>query len=337
MKVNMIRHIVESRPYLSLILTVGIGTLLSQRFPFPEDNAMLQLVAAEKPAIFIAIKYAYETMLFSTPFIGCSMLFSILYIFFVRPHESVVLNPLPPYPKMTERDRLFLVVGELHHPKHPEPVEQPRWLMIPDRGLFTGVAIFGAIGSGKTSCCMYPFTEQILGYRAGDAEQRAAGLVLEVKGDFCHKVRKILKKYGRQNDYFEISLDCPYRYNPLHNDLEAYALAYGIASLLNNLFGRGKEPFWQQAYTNLVKFIILLHKVNHDYVTLFDVYECAINPDKLEFRIKEGERLFQTNEYVLVPDGEYIARRELVKFGFDRDTSTGEMKAAISVELLRHL
>ena len=33
------------------ILTVGIGTLLSQRFPFPEDNAVLQLVAAEKPVM----------------------------------------------------------------------------------------------------------------------------------------------------------------------------------------------------------------------------------------------------------------------------------------------
>jgi hypothetical protein len=171
-----------------------------------------------------------------------------------------------------------------------------------------GNAIFGAIGSGKTSCCIYPFAEQILGYQAGDADRRAAALVLEVKGDFCHKVRKILKRYGRENDYFEISLDCPYRYNPLHNDLEAYALAYGIASLLNNLFGRGKEPFWQQAYTKLVKFIILLHKFNYDYVMLFDVYECAINPDKLEMKIKDGERLFQTQEYVLVPDGEYIGR-----------------------------
>jgi hypothetical protein len=161
--------------------------------------------------------------------------------------------------------------------------------------------------------------------------------VLEVKGDFCHKVRKILKKHGREDDYLEVSLDCPYRYNPLHNDMEAYALAYGIASLLNNLFGRGKEPFWQQAYTNLVKFIILLHKVNYDYVTLFDVYECAINPEKLEMKIREGERLFQTEEYVLVSDAEYIARRDLLKFGFDRDTSTGEMKVAISAELLRYL
>ncbi len=333
----MIRRVVESRPYLSLILTVGIGIVLSQRFPFPDYNAVLQLIALERPMIFAGIKYAYEAMLFSTPFIGCSMLFSLLYIFFVQPREVAALTPLPPYPTVTERDRLFLVIGELHHPKRPEPAEQPQWLIIPDRGLYTGIAIFGAIGSGKTSCCMHPFAEQILAYRASDAARRAAGLVLEVKGDFCHKVRKILKRCGREQDYFEISLDCSYRYNPLHNDLEAYARAYGIASLLNNLFGRGKEPFWQQAYTNLVKFIILLHKVNYDYVTLFDVYECAINPEKLEMKIKEGERLFQTQEYVLVRDTEVVNRRDLTNFGFDRDPSSNEMRAAISVELLRHL
>jgi hypothetical protein len=41
------------------------------------------------------------------------------------------------------------VVGELHHLKRPEPEKYPRWLTIPDRGLYTGIAIFGAIGSGK--------------------------------------------------------------------------------------------------------------------------------------------------------------------------------------------
>ena len=46
------------------------------------------------------------------------------------------------------------------------PSESPQWLVIPERGLFTGVAILGAIGSGKTSCCMYPFAEQILAYNA---------------------------------------------------------------------------------------------------------------------------------------------------------------------------
>ena len=99
----------------------------------------------------------------------------------------------------------------------------------------------------KTSCCMYPFADQILAYKASEEDRRIGGLVLEVKGDFCNKIKEILARHGREEDYIEIGLGSQYRYNPLHNDLDAYALAYSIASLLNNLFGKGKEPFWQQA------------------------------------------------------------------------------------------
>jgi hypothetical protein len=118
---------------------------------------------------------------------------------------------------------------------------------------------------------MYPYLEQLLAYRAGDPARRVGALVLEVKGDFCAHVHAILARHGRAGDYVEISLTSVYRYNPLHNDLDAYALAYGIATLMTNLFGRGKEPFWQQASTNLVKFVILLHQVLEDYVTPFQV------------------------------------------------------------------
>lgn len=235
------------------------------------------------------------------------------------------------------RSALYLIIGELHHPKRPRPAATPQWLIVPERGLFTGIAIFGAVGSGKTSGCMYPFAYQVLAYQAENAERRAAALVLEVKGDFCHKVRGILEKHGRSEDYVEISLASPYRYNPLHNDLEAYALAYGIASLLNNLFGRGKEPFWQQAYTNLVKFIILLHKVLYDYVTLFDVYECAINSHKLELKIAEGEELFSTADYISIEDAVYVVHRELSRFPWERVEGTNWMKAASSEELKRIL
>jgi hypothetical protein len=172
--IEVIRNIVAWRTYLTLMLTIGVGVILMRRFPFSDYNAMLLTIAAERPAIFAGIKYAYDAMLFSTPLIGASMLFSILYIFFVRPQQYLALSPLSPYPPAADRDRLFLVVGELHHPKRPEPVEQPQWLTIPDRGLYTGIAIFGAIGTGKTSCCMYPFTEQTLAYRATDISQRAA-------------------------------------------------------------------------------------------------------------------------------------------------------------------
>ena len=82
---------------------------------------------------------------------------------------------------------------------------------MPERGLFAGIAIFGAVGSGKTTGCMYPFAEPVLGYCVDEAERRISGLVLEVRGDFCHKVRRILEKYGRADDYVELSLASPYR------------------------------------------------------------------------------------------------------------------------------
>ena len=63
-------------------------------------------------------------------------------------------------------------------------IQTTEWLTIPERGLSTGVAIFGAVGSGKTSACMPPFTRQLLSWQANNPDRRVAALVLEVKGDF---------------------------------------------------------------------------------------------------------------------------------------------------------
>ena len=87
------------------------------------------------------------------------------------------------------------------------------------------------------------------GVAEGSDSEKVGRLILEVKGDFCAQVRGILRQHGREADYVEIGLDSVYCYNPLHNELEPYVLAYSIPTLLNTLYGRGKEPFCQQAYT----------------------------------------------------------------------------------------
>ena len=285
---SMMQRILNSKNLVAFVLAAATGMTLYFRVTFPEGNTFLLIMALRSPSAFEVLKYSYTLFLFSTPYIGYSVVLSGLYIFALKAKQRIRAGRLPLLPDPGKRDDLFLVVGEVHNPRKQVPAESPQWLVIPERGLFTGVAILGAIGSGKTSCCMYPFAEQILAYRSDDTEKRIGGLVLEVKGDFCHRVKEILARHGRAEDYVEIGLDSQYRYNPLHNDLDAYALAYNIASLLNNLFGRGKEPFWQQAYTNLVKFIILLHKVAYDYVTFFDVYECAI--DNAEHSKEKNQR-----------------------------------------------
>ena len=107
------------------------------------------------------------------------------------------------------------------------------------------MAIFGAVGSGKTSACLHPFARQLLSWQAKNPERRPAALILEVKGDFCHDIRAILKDAGREADYIELSLDGRLTWNPLSATwLDSYSLAYTVASLLNQLFGKGKEPFW---------------------------------------------------------------------------------------------
>src|ERR1700731_180411 len=276
------------------------------RAPFPDTNLFLHVMALRSSSAFLFFKYSYTLFLYTTPYIACSVLLSGVYIFTLKAARKIRAGKLPLYPDPAQKTERLLVVGELHDPRTQMPSETPHWLVIPERGLFTGIAIVGAVGSGKTAACMYPFAEQILAYKAADKDRRIGGLILEVKGDFCARVHDILKRHDRAEDYVEISLTSEYRYNPLHNDLDAYALAYNIASLLNNLFGRGKEPFWQQAYTNLVKFVILLHKVAFDYVTLFDVYECAINPELLESRIKEAERRLIEADSVLLWEEEYL-------------------------------
>jgi hypothetical protein len=153
--------------------------------------------------------------------------------------------------------------------------------------------------------------------------------VLEVKGDFCHKIKEILTQRGRADDYIEISIDSEWAYNPLHNDLDGYALAYGIASLLNNLFGKGKEPFWQQAYTNLIKFIIILHHVGFGYVTLFDVYESAICLDVFEKKMRQAEENILGKSFLAVAREAFQPHaRELAELGFEADES-GQLYRAV--------
>jgi hypothetical protein len=327
----MILRLLHSRQLVSAFLAAVTGMALFLRAPFPEGNLFLQLMAAKSHAAFLFLKYSYTLFLYTTPFVAFSVVLSGLYICALKARARIREGKLPPFSNPGQRAELSLVIGEVHHPRKHIPSENPRWLSIPERGLFTGIAIVGAVGSGKTASAMYPFAEQILAFRANDPTRRIGGLILEVKGDFCSKVRDILARHGRSEDYVEISLESEYRYNPLHNDLDAYALAYSIASLLNNLFGRGKEPFWQQAYTNLVKFIILLHKVAFDYVTLFDVYECAINPEALERKIAEAERRLLEADSALLTEEEYLKfPRDLEPFEFRLDQESNRYRAAFT-------
>jgi len=302
----MLRTLVEARGLVAMLVAASVGTWGLHTYPVRTDDVFLALIEARKPFVFQVLAYVYATLWFTTPFFATSLVTSVLAIITYRHPLGTRERALPPYPAPESRPAPSLVLGEAHFDTMPGRAPSPSWLTIPQRGLYTGVMVLGAVGTGKTSACMYPYVEQLLRWRADDPERKIGGLVLEVKGDFCGQVRTILTQAGRERDYVEIGLDGGFCYNPLHNDLDPYAVAYAIATLLNNLFGKSKEPFWQQAYTDLLKFVILLRRITDGYTTLSEVYRYILEDRQIDEDIKRVKNsLAEAPEVIVISTGDY--------------------------------
>ena len=80
---------------------------------------------------------------------------------------------------------------------------------------------------------MHPVARQLLGWQADNPARRPAALVLEVKGDSCHDIRRMLTELDRGGDYIELSLDGRLPWNPPSATwLDSYSLASPVASRL---------------------------------------------------------------------------------------------------------
>jgi len=218
---SLSRPLVEHRLVLSFGLSTACGVLLGSMYPFEVQNPFLQLIALERPAIFHGLVWSYSLFLYSTPLLVFSILFSLAYIHFFEPRPGRVAGALPPYPDPRHRADLFLIAGEVHHKLKPEPSPAPRWLSIPERGLYTGICVIGAIGSGKTQAVILLAMRQLFAYRANDPERRLSGVVRAVKCDLCRQVRSVLNGCGRTEDYGEVPIAGDVRYKPLNNDADA--------------------------------------------------------------------------------------------------------------------
>jgi hypothetical protein len=137
----MRRVLIEYRFVISLALAAIAGGAGLRAWPFPAGNPLLGLIAVQQPAIYAGFAYAYATAWFSTPFLLMNIVGSFVYIFVARADRRVIPAALPPYPQPDERTDLFLVLGEQHHRVAPTPAAAPRWLIIPERGLYTGIGL----------------------------------------------------------------------------------------------------------------------------------------------------------------------------------------------------
>ena len=260
-------------------------------WPAPGSVPLLDLVALRNPLGWLLIRAWFWLAPLAAGTVLAAMAVSAWDLWGPQGSRRSRKGRLPPHPFDPRAEELSVTLGELHHPVEPVESPAPEWLTIPARGLYTGTLIVGAVGSGKTSACMHPFARQAFGWQARDPRRRACGLILEVKGDFCFQVRDLLAGHGRAGDYLEIALDGQWAWNPLDDpDQDSYSLAYTVGSLINQLFGKSKEPFWQQAYTAFARNAVELFRLGRQpWFTMQDIYRLAISPDEFGRRLAAAE------------------------------------------------
>ncbi len=307
---NLVRVLADDHsPQINdLLVRLGIGD------PDPSNDSTLFIVQSNSPTLFAFFAFFSIFAPGVLFFITSSVVESVAHVWFEEMLKLRSRGKLPPWPLHSSDRAPMLCIGEVHHKQKFAEHPYPKWLTMPEKGLYTGLAIFGAIGTGKTTSCMKPFCRQLLEWQSKDLEQRVAMLVLEVKGDFCYDVQSMLEEYGRMDDYMELSLgEGGKQWNPLNAPwLDTYSLAYTLASLVNQLFGKSKEPFWQQAYTNVIRWIIETYRSFPDpWFTFKDIYVCMLDKEELE-KLIDRQTSYVYGKYLYefhVEDDVYQANR----------------------------
>ena len=205
-------HFVVRLPALLLFFFGGVWyavwSFVRRPFPSLDEHPILALVQFHTPDFFSFMVLWY----YLSPFVAvmlCGVISVTVWKVWLegRRRDFAAFAKLPPWPLDPKQKAPAIVIGEVHHPVEAREIFSPSWLTIPERGLYTGVAIFGAVGSGKTSACMNPFARQLLGWQAGDPQMRAAALVDLLR----QSVYSRLAGYEDLNDAVRVSADPTFR------------------------------------------------------------------------------------------------------------------------------
>src|SRR5579862_9066202 len=116
-----LRVVTDARVLVGLVFAMLAGLWGTSMWPWPTNDALLGLIASERPHLAACLAYTYTTLWFTSPFVASSVVLSALTIFSPRPRTGPVTSHLPEYPDPKTRSSLSLVLGEQHHRAAPAP------------------------------------------------------------------------------------------------------------------------------------------------------------------------------------------------------------------------
>ena len=172
-------------------------------------------------------------------------------------------------------------------------------IILPEKSLYQNILITGTIGSGKTSSAIYPFSEQLIKYKANNPKEKLGILCLDVKGNFYNQIKLYAKKFNRINDLIIIGLDSKESYNPLDKpNLNPLVLANRLKTILTLLSPNNSESFWlDKAEQVLAESIKLCRLYNNNYVNFIELHKLLNNKSYYLEKVKILRTMFQENKF----------------------------------------
>ena len=170
---------------------------------------------------------------------------------------------------------------------------------LPEKSLYQNIFITGAIGTGKTSSAMYPFTKQLIEYKSNSTKEKLGMLILDVKGNYYKQVLSYAQNCGREEDIITIDLSGKIKYNPLHKPhLRASVLADRLKSILLLFSPNNSESFWiDKAHQILLESIKLCRLYHHGYVTFEEIHHLITSPSYYAEKVAFLHELFLKNTF----------------------------------------
>lgn len=167
-------------------------------------------------------------------------------------------------------------------------------IYIPESGLYQNFLITGTIGSGKTSCAMYPFTKQLLQYNNKNVNDKIGMLILDVKGNYYNQILKYAKLYNLEKDLIVIGLNSNNYYNPLHKpNLKPIVLANRLKTILTLFSENNSESYWLDKSEQILSEAIKLCRLyNNNYVDFLELHKLITIPNYYKEKISILKNLF---------------------------------------------
>lgn len=172
-------------------------------------------------------------------------------------------------------------------------------IYLPEKSLYQNILITGTIGTGKTSCAMYPFTKQLIFYECENLDKKLGMLILDVKGNYYEKVIEFAEACRRKEDVIVLELGGKYKYNPLHKpNLKSSILANRLKTILLLFSKNNSESYWlDEAEKVLSEAIKLCRLYNDNYVTFEELHKLITIPNYYLEKIHLLRHQFIQNQF----------------------------------------